>query len=99
MLLLGLTVAMSAQIVGTPPRAQHRLHPARPGDARHRLTPRLVNLLSVVFAVGSVIGGILLALDSSVPIRPYVTTIAFAIYLVCRLVGARRSKRGPAGRR
>jgi zinc/manganese transport system permease protein len=38
------------------------------------------------------VGGILLALGSSVPISPYVTTISFLIYLVCRLAGARRER-------
>jgi zinc/manganese transport system permease protein len=39
------------------------------------------------------VGGILLALGSSVPISPYVTTISFLIYLVCRVSSARRSRR------
>ena len=51
-------------------------------------------MLSVVFAVVSVVGGILLALGGSIPISPYVTTISFAIYLVCRAVSARRRRRG-----
>ena len=51
-------------------------------------------VLSVAFAVASAVGGILLALGGSVPISPYVTTISFAIYVVCRLLGARRSRRG-----
>ena len=32
-------------------------------------------------------GGILLALGGSVPISPYVTTISFLIYVVCRVLG------------
>ena len=35
---------------------------------------------------------VLLALGASVPISPYVTTISFLIYLVCRLVGRRRGR-------
>jgi zinc/manganese transport system permease protein len=38
------------------------------------------------------VGGILLALGSSVPISPYVTTVSFAIYLACRVVGRRRTR-------
>jgi zinc/manganese transport system permease protein len=93
MVLLGLTVAMSVQIVGallvlsvvcTPAAAAMRVTAA----------PRLVTLLSVLFATGSVVGGILLALGSSIPISPYVTTISFLIYVVCRIAGARRHRRG-----
>jgi zinc/manganese transport system permease protein len=37
------------------------------------------------------VGGILLELGSDgIPISPYVTTISFAIYLVCRLAGRAR---------
>lgn len=47
----------------------------------------------MLFATVSVVGGILLALGSTVPISPYVTTIAFLFYVGCRLVGARRDVR------
>jgi zinc/manganese transport system permease protein len=40
----------------------------------------------------SLVGGILLALGASVPISPYVTTISFLIYLVCRLASGRRTR-------
>ena len=46
----------------------------------------------MVFAVVSLVGGILLALGASVPISPYVTTISFLIYVVCRLVGSPRAR-------
>jgi zinc/manganese transport system permease protein len=93
MLLLGLAVAMSVQIIGallvltiicTPAAAAMRI----------TASPRLVTLLSVVFATVSVVGGIMLALGSTLPISPYVTTISFAIYVVCRVVGARRTRHG-----
>jgi zinc/manganese transport system permease protein len=63
-----------------------------PAAAAMRITasPGLVTLLSVGFAVSSVVGGILLALGSSIPISPYVTTISFLIYVGCRIAGARR---------
>ena len=38
----------------------------------------------------SAVGGILLALAGTLPVSPYITTISFAIYLVCRLIGNRR---------
>ena len=44
------------------------------------------------------VGGILIALGGSLPISPYVTTISFAIYVVCRIVGTRRVRRGWAPR-
>jgi large subunit ribosomal protein L4 len=49
-------------------------------------SPIITPILSVVFAVTSVIGGILLALGAGLPISPYVTTVSFLIYLVCRVV-------------
>jgi zinc/manganese transport system permease protein len=93
MLLLGLAVAMSVQIVGALLVLSILV---TPGAAAVRVTasPRLVPLFSVAFAVVSLVGGILLATGSSIPISPYVTTIAFAIYLVARVVGALRARRG-----
>jgi zinc/manganese transport system permease protein len=93
MLLLGLTVAMSVQIVGALLVLSIVCTPAA-AAMRVTASPLLVTLLSVAFAVGSMVGGILLALGSSIPISPYVTTISFTIYLVCRLLGARRKMRG-----
>ena len=56
-------------------------------------------VLSVVFGTVSMVGGILIALGGSLPISPYVTTISFAIYVVCRIAGTRRMRRGWAPRR
>ncbi|GAB2475071.1 metal ABC transporter permease [Jatrophihabitans fulvus] len=93
MVLLGLTVAMAVQIVGALLVLSILV---TPGAAAVRVTssPRLTPLLSVAFAVTSLVGGILLAVGSSVPISPYVTTIAFGIYLVCRAIGTVRARRG-----
>jgi zinc/manganese transport system permease protein len=38
------------------------------------------------------VGGIMLALGGSVPISPYVTTISFLIYLICRAWGALQNR-------
>jgi zinc/manganese transport system permease protein len=46
----------------------------------------------MTFATVSLVGGILLALGAAVPISPYVTTISFLIYLVCRIASARRAR-------
>ncbi|QKV96070.1 metal ABC transporter permease [Streptomyces sp. NA02950] len=89
---LGLAVALSVQIVGALLVLTLVVTPAA-AAARITASPVLLPLLSVVFAVASIEGGILLALGSSIPISPYVTTISFAIYIVCRLAGTYRTRR------
>ncbi|KQS09300.1 ABC transporter permease [Curtobacterium sp. Leaf183] len=93
MLALGLATAVSVQIVGALLVLSLLVTPAA---AALRLTvhPVLVPVLSTVFAVVSVVGGILLALGGGLPISPYVTTISFAIWVVCRIVGAHKERRG-----
>ena len=85
MLLLALAVAASVQIVGALLVMTLLVTPAA---AALRLTssPLLVPLLSMVFAVVAVVGGILLALGGGLPISPYVTTLSFGIYLVARVI-------------
>ncbi|WP_019630523.1 metal ABC transporter permease [Actinomadura atramentaria] len=90
MLVLGLAVAASVQIVGALLVLALICTPAA-AALRVTASPVLAPILSVVFAVVSVLGGILLALGAAVPISPYVTTLSFVIYLVCRLIGARRA--------
>lgn len=97
MILLGLATAVSIQIVGALLVLSLLVIPAA---AAMRVTASLLltPLLSVAFAVTSVVGGILLALGGGLPISPYVTTISFLIYIVCRVIGARRTRRGDTGR-
>jgi zinc/manganese transport system permease protein len=97
MLLLGLTVAISIQIIGALLVLSVICTPAA-AAMRITASPRKVPLLSMAFGFVSVVGGILLALGSSVPISPYVTTISFAIYLLCRALGAWRHRHGWARR-
>jgi len=82
-LLLGLAVAGAVQVVGallvlallvTPAAAALRLSKSQ----------LWVPVLSVLFALISMLGGILLALGGGLPISPYVTTISFLIYLLAR---------------
>ena len=89
--LLGLAVAAAVQVVGallvlailvTPAAAALRLSSSQVW----------VPVLSVMFALVSMLGGILLALGSSLPISPFVTTISFAIYLTARAIAALRSR-------
>jgi zinc/manganese transport system permease protein len=90
MLLLALAVAASVQVVGALLVMTLLVTPAA---AALRLTssPVLVPVLSVSFAVVSVVGGILLALGGGLPISPYVTTLSFAIYLVARVIEKAKS--------
>jgi zinc/manganese transport system permease protein len=97
MVLLGVSVALSIQIVGALLVLALLITPAA-AALRVTTSPRLVVLLSVVFAVTATVGGILLALGSRIPISPYVTTLSFLIYVVCRIIGNVRANRGINGR-
>ncbi|XAS70764.1 metal ABC transporter permease [Micrococcaceae bacterium Sec5.1] len=97
MVLLGVSVALSIQIVGALLVLALLITPAA-AALRVTTSPRLVVLLSVVFAIAATVGGILLALGSRIPISPYVTTLSFLIYVVCRVIGRVRANRGLNGR-
>ncbi len=86
MILLALAVAVSVQIVGALLVLSLLVTPAA-AALRVTASQVLAPLLSVIFAVISVVGGILLALGGGLPISPYVTSISFIIYLVCHLIG------------
>ena len=85
MLILGLAVAAAVQIVGALLVMTLLVTPAA-AALRVASSPLLAPILSVLFATTAVVGGILLALGGGLPISPYVTTISFVIYLVCRLI-------------
>jgi zinc/manganese transport system permease protein len=93
MILLALATAVSIQIIGALLVLALLVTPAA-AAMRVTASPLLTPILSVVFAVVAVVGGILLALGGGLPISPYVTTISFLIYLVCRVIGWRRDVRG-----
>lgn len=93
MVLLGLAVAASVQVVGALLVLSLLVTPAA-AALRVSASTVLVPVLSVVFALVSVIGGILLAVGAGLPISPYVTTISFLIYLGCRLVAWLRDRAG-----
>mgnify|MGYP003526112430 CR=1 FL=1 len=91
MLMLGAIVAVSVQIIGallvmallvTPAAAAMRLSTG----------PRAVPLLAALFGFVSAVGGILLAIAGTLPVSPYITTISFLIYVVCRIVAWQRSR-------
>ena len=89
MLLLGLAVAAAVQIVGALLVMTLLVTPAA-AALRVTSSPLLAPILSILFATSAVVGGILLALGGGLPISPYVTTISFLIYLVCRLIAYSR---------
>jgi zinc/manganese transport system permease protein len=86
MVLLGCTVAISVQIVGALLVLAVLCTPAA-AAIRVTTSPIWMPIVSVAIAVGSMLGGILLALGTSVPISPYVTSLSFLAYLLCRLIG------------
>ena len=93
MITLGLAVALSVQVVGVLLVLALLVTPAA-AATQVTASPILTPILSVIFAVVSSVGGVLIALGSPVvPISPFVTTISFAIYAVCRIVGRRRMAR------
>ncbi len=97
MLLLGLIVAVSVQIIGALLVLALLVTPAA-AAMRVSASPVLVPVLSVLFGLTAAVGGILLAIGGSLPISPYITTISFAIYVGCRLVAWGRGRRRVAPR-
>ncbi|MBX3088468.1 MAG: metal ABC transporter permease [Cryobacterium sp.] len=92
MVILGLATAVSVQIVGALLVLALLVTPAA-AALRVTSSPVLAPVLSMLFAVVSVVGGTLLALGGSMPISPYITTVSFLIYLACRLLAAPASRR------
>lgn len=89
LLLLGLITAVSVQIIGALLVLALLVTPAA-AALRVARSPFVVALLAAVFGFVSAVGGILLAIAGSLPISPFITTISFLIYLVCRIVEAFR---------
>lgn len=96
MVLVGLSVAVSVQIVGallvmailvTPAAAALHLSSA----------PLQTVVLSVVFAMVSMVGGMLIAVGSTLPMSPFVTTVSFLMYLGARMVAHIRQRRFRTG--
>jgi zinc/manganese transport system permease protein len=91
--ILALTVTAAAQIVGTLLVLSLAITPAA-SAIRLASKPRSVVLLSVLFALLSSVGGILISLASST-LKPSVcvTTISFGLYVFARLYGKKQPDR------
>ncbi|MBD7957455.1 metal ABC transporter permease [Microbacterium sp. Sa4CUA7] len=91
MLLLGLIVAVAVHIIGALLVMALLVTPAA-AAMKVASGPVSVPLLAAVFGLTSAVGGILLAVMGTLPVSPYITTISFVIYVVCRVVGSRRGR-------
>ena len=91
MVLLGLIVAVAVHIIGALLVMALLVTPAA-AAMRVATGPVSVPALAALFGFVSAVGGILLAIMGTLPVSPYITTISFAIYLVCRGIGARRGR-------
>lgn len=91
MLLMGLVVAVAVHIIGALLVMALLVTPAA-SAMRVVHGPVSVPVLSALFGFVSAVGGILLAIAGTLPVSPYITTISFVIYLVCRLVAWARDR-------
>lgn len=98
MVILGIATALSVQIVGSLLVLALLITPAA-AALQVTASPLKALILSVVFAELAIVGGILLALAGSLPISPYVTTISFLIYVICRVVRVFKERFSASGRR
>ena len=90
MILLGIVVAVAVHIIGALLVLSLLVTPAA-AAMRVSTGPIAVPLLAAGFGVTAAVGGILLAIAGTLPVSPYITTLSFLIYLVCRVIdGARR---------
>lgn len=90
MLLLGVAVALSVQIIGALLVLALLISPAA-AAMNVSSSPVKILVFSVIFAEVAMVGGILLALGGALPISPYVTTISFLIWLVSWALRRRRA--------
>ncbi|SIR67204.1 metal ABC transporter permease [Williamsia sterculiae] len=87
--LLGAAVAQGVQIIGALLVISLMITPAA-AASRVSANPTVVLILSVVFAELAALGGVVLSLAPGLPVSVFITTIAFVIYVVCRVLGHRR---------
>ncbi|MBF6332750.1 metal ABC transporter permease [Nocardia transvalensis] len=92
--LLGVTAAFGVQIVGALLVLSLLITPAA-AAAHLTASPVRATLLAIAFAELAAVGGILLSLAPGVPVSTFVTTISFATYVLCRLIGPRSRSASP----
>lgn len=97
MLVLGIATALSVQIVGSLLVLALLITPAA-AALQVTSSPLRTLILSVIFAELAMVGGIMLALAGSLPISPYVTTISFMIFVICRLIRMVQQRHSASGR-
>lgn len=95
--LVGVATALGVQTVGVLLVLALLVTPAA-AACRVTSSPLWATVLAVVFAEVAAVGGIVLSLAPGAPISPFVTTISFTIYLVCRVIEAARKSSTPARR-
>jgi zinc/manganese transport system permease protein len=83
--LVGLVTALAVPIVGAILVLSVMI---APGAAAARITasPLVATVIAVVFAEIALVGGALLSLAPGLPVSGYVATIAFVLYVGCRVV-------------
>ncbi len=91
-MLVGAAAAQGVQIVGALLVMSLLITPAA-AAARVTSSPGRATVLSLIFALVSAVGGIVLSLAPALPVSVFVTSISFLIYMVCRLLG-QRGRRG-----
>lgn len=91
MLLLGLIVAVAVHIIGALLVMALLVTPAA-AAMRVSHGPVAVPVLAALFGFVSAVGGILLAIAGTLPVSPYITTISFVIYVVCRAIAWHRER-------
>lgn len=91
-MLLAAAVALTVPVIGALLVLALFVTPAA-AALRLSNSPVVVPVLSVVFATISMVGGILLALPFALPVSPFITTLAFLIYLVAWLAANLRTRR------
>lgn len=89
--IIGIVASQGVQIVGALLLLALLI---TPGAAAVKVTanPVVAVILSAVFAVVSAAGGLILSLGPGLPVSPFVTSISFGIYVVCRIIGFLRGR-------
>ncbi len=87
--LVGVATALGVRTVGSLLVLALMVTPAA-AACRVTASPLRATLLSVLFAVVSAVGGIVLSLAPGAPVSAFVTAISFLIYLVCWGIGRSR---------